>query len=68
MYIGMVAILFNGAEPFVQIVNTLLIEGPIWYLVKTGRAVSEKKTFKDNIHLFYIEFIHSPILNMGFIN
>ena len=31
---GMAAILFDGAEPFEQIGNTLLIEGPMWNLVK----------------------------------
>ena len=44
---GMVAILFYHAEPFEQIDNTPSIEGPKWYLVKIGQAVSEKKTFKD---------------------
>ena len=42
------AILFHGAEPFEQIFNTPSMEGPMWNLVKTGQAVSEKKTFKDN--------------------
>ena len=31
---GMAAILFNGAEPFEQITNALLTEGPKWNLVK----------------------------------
>ena len=43
---GMAAILFNFAEPFEQIGNTLLTEGPIWNLVKIAQVVSEKKTFK----------------------
>ena len=43
---GMAAILFNGAEPFQQIVNTLSTEGPKWNLVKIAQAMSEKKTFK----------------------
>ena len=30
----MTAILLSGAEPFEQIVNTHLTEGPIWKLVK----------------------------------
>ena len=38
----MVAILFNGAEPSDQIVNILSTEGPMWNLVKTVQAVSEK--------------------------
>ena len=32
---------------FEQIDNTPLMEDPMWNLVKTGQAVSEKKTFKD---------------------
>ena len=40
----MVAILFNGAEQFEQIVN-IRTEGPMWNLVKIGQVVSEKKTF-----------------------
>ena len=39
---GMVAILFNGTEPFEQTNNTPSIEGPIWNLVNIGEAVSEK--------------------------
>ena len=31
---GMVAILFYCTEPFEQIGNTLLTEGPMWNLVK----------------------------------
>ena len=42
----MVAILFNGAEPFKQIVNILSIEGPMLNPVKTAQVVSEKKTLK----------------------
>ena len=34
---GMAAILFYGAEPFEQIGNTLLTEGPIWNLVKIAQ-------------------------------
>ena len=46
---GMAAILFDGAEPFEQIGNTLLTEGPLWNLVKItqAQAVKEKKTFKN---------------------
>ena len=36
---GIAAILFNSAEPFEQIDNTPLTEGPMWNLVKTGQAV-----------------------------
>ena len=41
-YMGMVAILFNGAEPFEQIANTPLTECPVWNQVKIYHAVSEK--------------------------
>ena len=34
---GMVAILLNDVEPFEQIDNTPLPEGPVWYLVKIGQ-------------------------------
>ena len=44
---GMAAILFNDAEPFEQTVNSLSTEDPMWILVKTVQAVSEKRTFKD---------------------
>ena len=44
---AMAAILLNGAEPFEQIFITLLTEGLMWNLVKIGRTVSKKKTFKD---------------------
>ena len=36
------SILFKGAEPFEQTVNTPFTEGTMWNLVKTGCAVSEK--------------------------
>ena len=42
----MVAILSEGVEPFEQIGNSLLTEGPMWNLVKNTPAVSEK-TFKN---------------------
>ena len=44
---GMAAILFNGAEPFDQIVNTLSTEGPMRNLVKIAQALLEKKTLKN---------------------
>ena len=31
---GMAAILFNGVEPFEQVIKTLLTEGLIWNFVK----------------------------------
>ena len=43
---GVASILFNGREPFEQIVNIFSTEGPMWNLVKIVQAVSEK-TFKD---------------------
>ena len=43
----MAAILYNGVEPFKEIVNTLSIEGTKWNLVKIAHAVSEKK-FKNH--------------------
>ena len=48
---GMAVILFNGAQPFEQIVNIPSTEGPMWNLVKIGQAVSEKKMFKGSIFL-----------------
>ena len=48
---GIAAILFNGAAPFKQIVNTLSTEGTMWNLVKIARAVSEKK-FKNYTILY----------------
>ena len=36
---GMVAILLSGTEPFEQIINILLTEGPRWNLVKTVQAI-----------------------------
>ena len=43
---GMVASLFNCAEPFEQIGNTLLTEDTMWNLVKIAQTVSKKNTFK----------------------
>ena len=37
-YMGIAAILFNGVEPFEQIINTLLTEGSIWNLVKIAQV------------------------------
>ena len=42
---GMVVILFNGAEPFEQSVNNPSTEGFKWNLMKISKVVSEKKTF-----------------------
>ena len=49
---GIAAILFNGAESFEQIVNTLSTS-PMWNREKIAQAVSEMKTFKN-----YTIFIH----------
>ena len=43
-----VAVLFSDAVPFEQIISAPLPEGPMSNLVKIGRMVSEKKTFKDH--------------------
>ena len=48
---GIAAILFKGAEPFEETVNTLSTEGPMWNLVKIAQAIS-KKTFKNNTILY----------------
>ena len=48
----MVAILFNGAEPFEKIGKTLSTEGFIWNLVKIAQVVSEKKTLKQYTILY----------------
>ena len=47
-YMGMAAILFNGVEPFEQIVN-IPSTRPIWNLVKIGQAISEKKTVSEKM-------------------
>ena len=49
---GMAAILSSGAKSFEQIINIPLTEGPMWNLKKMGRAVLEKKTFKDFMILY----------------
>ena len=48
------AILFNGAEPFEQIVITLWTEGPMWNLLKIAQSDSEKKPFINNtiLHMY----------------
>ena len=51
-YMGIAAILFEKAEQFEQIANIISTEGPMLNLVKSGQAVSEKKTFKGNINLY----------------
>ena len=35
---GMTAILFNGAEPFEEIVKIFSTKGPVWNLVKIAEA------------------------------
>ena len=53
----MAAILFDGAELFEQIGNTLLTDGPMWNLLKMLKQFpSEKKTFKNYTILYmYID-------------
>ena len=47
---GMASILFNGAEPFKQIVHTLSTESPMWNLVKIVQAVQKgRSTFKTKM-------------------
>ena len=48
---GMAAIFFHSSEPFEQIGNILLTEGPMWNLVKIAQAVSEK-TYKNYTTLY----------------
>ena len=43
---GMAAILFNDAEPFEQIGNTLSTDCPMWNLVRIAQVVSKEKTLK----------------------
>ena len=47
----MVAILFNGAEPFEQIINNPSTEGPIVNLVKTGQAILYMYIAKEQGHI-----------------
>ena len=62
----MAAILSNGAEPFEQIGNALLTEGPMWNLVKIAQAVSDKKTFKNyTIMYMYIAWGQGQITLRG---
>ena len=48
----MAAILFNDVEPFEQIINIPLTEGPLWNLVKIDTMLSEKKTVKEYTILY----------------
>ena len=49
---GIVAMGFNGTEPFEQTYNNPSTEGPMWNLVKIGQAVWEKKTIKANTIIY----------------
>ena len=51
-YMGMAAILFNGAKPFEEIVSIPSTEGSMWNLVRIGQALSEKNTFKYPMILY----------------
>ena len=48
---GMAAILFNGVEPFKQIINTLLIEGPIWNIVEIAQAGNVQNMIFSHINV-----------------
>ena len=48
----MMAILFNGTEPFKQIGKTLSTEGPMGNLVKIAQVISVEKTFKSYTILY----------------
>ena len=51
---GILAILFSGAEPFEQVVSTLSIEDRMWNLMKIVQAVSEEKFQNYTILYMYI--------------
>ena len=51
LYMDMVAIMVDDTERFELIDNMFSIEGQVWYLVKIGQTVLEKKAFKDNVIL-----------------
>ena len=53
-YMRMAAILFNGTEPFEQILNILSTEGPKRNLVKIAQMVSEKTLKNYTILYMYI--------------
>ena len=52
-YMGMSSILFNGAEPYEQVVNIPSTD-PMWNLVKICQVVSEKKLEDFMILYLYI--------------
>ena len=63
---GMVAILFNGAEQFEQIDNIPLKESPMLNLLNIAQMVSEKKTFKNYTFLcFYHVWAWRPSCSMA---
>ena len=64
-YMGMVAILFNGAEQFKRIDNIPLREGPMWNLVSIGQAVSKKTTFTDYVIFLYVYSTGTRAVNPG---
>ena len=49
---GIAVILFNGTEPFDQIIIILSTEDPMWNLMKVIQEVWEKKTLKDFTFLY----------------
>ena len=51
-YMGKATILFNGAAPFEEVINTFSLEGPMWNLLKIAQAISESKIFRNNTTLY----------------
>ena len=51
-YMGMADILFNGAEPFEQIVNIPSTEDSMWNLLKKISQTISEKTFKGYMILY----------------
>ena len=49
---GKANILFNGTEPFEEVVNTFSLEGPMWNLLKIAQAILETKIFRNNTTLY----------------
>ena len=51
---GMAAILFNGAKPFDQIVNTISTKGPMWIWLKLLMSLQRRNSKKYTILFLYI--------------
>ena len=50
----MAAILFNGVEPFEQIVNIPSTEGPMWNLMKIGQRFQRRRRLSISRFYTYI--------------